>query len=123
MTLNSTNPFDAPLINPNLLGNSVDIAIMREAVKAARAFVAAPAWSDYIIGEFGEFANATTDDALDEYIRNNSNTVDHPVGTVAMGEGPDGALDSQLRVKGTIGLRVVDASAFVSDYLLGFGSR
>ena len=112
--MNSTNPFDAPIINPNLLGSPVDLAIMREAVKAARAFVTAPTWSDYIISEFGAFANATTDSELDVYIRSNSDTVDHPVGTVAMGNGADGALDSHLRVKGTIGLRVVDASAFVS---------
>ena len=117
MTLNSTDPFDAPVINPNLLGTSVDLAIMREAVKAARAFVAAPVWSDYIIDEFGAFANATTNSELDAYIRSNSDTINHPVGTVAMGRGADAALDAHLKVKGTIGLRVVDASAFVSDVL------
>ncbi len=113
VTLNSTDPFDAPIINPNLLGTDVDVAVMREAVKAARSFVAAPAWSDYIISEFGAFAEARTDEELDAYIRNNTDTVDHPVGTVAMGKGAQGALDSELKVKGTIGLRVVDASAFV----------
>ncbi|PIL22601.1 hypothetical protein GSI_15290 [Ganoderma sinense ZZ0214-1] len=112
VTLNSTNPFDAPIINPNLLGSPVDLAIMRDAVKAARAFVTAPTWSDYIISEFGAFANATTEEALDAYIRSNSDTIDHPVGTVAMGNGVEGALDSHLRVRGTVGLRVVDASAF-----------
>ncbi len=96
---------------------------MREAVKAARTFVSAPAWSDYIIGEFGAFANTTTDGALDAYIRSNSDTVDHPVGTVAMGNGTDGALDSHLRVKGTVGLRVVDASAFVSGRFVNLTQR
>ena len=90
------------------------VAIMREAVKAARAFVKAPVWSDYIISEFGEFANAATDEALDAYIRNNTSTFDHPVGSVRMGQGPEGALNADLTVKGTVGLRVVDASAFVS---------
>ncbi|KAM5534951.1 hypothetical protein V8D89_011324 [Ganoderma adspersum] len=112
VTVNSTNPFDYPIINPNLLGTPVDLAIMREAVKAARAFVAAPTWSNYIIGEFGAFANATTEASLDAYIRSTSDTIDHPVGTVAMGNGTTGALDSHLKVKGTVGLRVVDASAF-----------
>ena len=87
---------------------------MREAVKAARSFVSAPAWSDYIISEYGAFGQAHTDEELDAYIRNNTDTIDHPVGTVAMGKGSEGALDSKLRVKGTIGLRVVYASAFVS---------
>ena len=87
---------------------------MRSAIKAARAFAAAPAWSDYIISEFGEFANATTEEALNEYIRNNSGTVDHPVGSVAMGKDESAPLTPDLKVRGTVGLRVVDASAFVS---------
>ena len=81
--MNSTDPFDAPIINPNLLGTEVDVAIMREAVKAARSFVSAPAWSDYIISEYGAFGQAHTDEELDAYIRNNTDTIDHPVGTVA----------------------------------------
>ncbi|TBU24063.1 alcohol oxidase [Dichomitus squalens] len=112
ISLASANPFDAPLINPNLLGTDVDVAIMRSAIKAARAFAAAPAWSDYIISEFGAFANATTDEELDAYIRDNADTVDHPVGTVPMGKGCEGALNADLTVKGTAGLRVIDASAF-----------
>ncbi|PIL22609.1 hypothetical protein GSI_15299 [Ganoderma sinense ZZ0214-1] len=112
ISLNSTNPFDAPLVNPNLLGTDVDLAIMRAAIKAARAFVAAPAWADYVISEFGAFANATTDAELDAYIRDNADTVDHPIGTVPMREGSGGALNANLIVKGTVGLRVVDASAF-----------
>ena len=119
--MNSTDPFDMPVINPNLLGTSVDLAVMREATEALRAFVAAPAWSDYIISEFGAFANATTDSALDAYIRSTSSTMQHPVGTVAIGAG--GALDSHLKVKGTVGLRVVDASAFVSPCFVRQNSR
>ena len=91
---------------------------MRSAVRAARVFVGAPAWADYVISEFGAFANATTDAELDAYIRDNADTVDHPIGTVPMGKGPEGALNADLTVKGTVGLRVVDASAFVSLVLV-----
>ena len=83
---------------------------MRAAVASARAFVAAPAWGGYVLGEFGAFADAQTDAEVDAYARDNAATVDHPVGTVAMGA----ALDAELRVRGTSGLRVVDASTFVS---------
>ena len=86
---------------------------MREAVKTARTFVTSPAWEGFIESEFGDFANTTTDAALDAFIRANADTVDHPVGTVAMDKGGKGALDAYLRVRGTVGLRVVDASAFV----------
>jgi choline dehydrogenase len=37
-------------------------------------------------------------------------TIYHPVGTCAMGHGPQAAVDPQLRVHGVEGLRVVDAS-------------
>ncbi|TFK91941.1 GMC oxidoreductase [Polyporus arcularius HHB13444] len=112
ITLASTDPFAAPAINPNFLANPVDLAIMRSGIRAARAFVSAPAWSGYILSEFGPSADAHTDDELDAFSRNNTDTIDHPVGTVAMGKGVAGALEPDLRVKGTVGLRVVDASAF-----------
>ena len=106
--------FAAPLINPNLLSTPTDRAIMRAAIRSARAFVSAPAWSGYILNEFGPSAAAHTDAELDAYARDNADTIDHPVGTVPMGAGDGGALHSDLRVKGTVGLRIVDASAFVS---------
>ncbi|MGH6991573.1 MAG: GMC oxidoreductase, partial [Stellaceae bacterium] len=37
-------------------------------------------------------------------------TTQHPVGTCAMGHGPEAVVDPQLRVHGIAGLRVVDAS-------------
>ncbi|KAI0720537.1 alcohol oxidase [Cerioporus squamosus] len=112
ISLASTNPFDAPLVNPNLLGSEVDLAIMRSAIQAARTFMAAPAWADYIISEFGAFGEAQTDDELNAYIRDQSDTVDHPIGTIPLGRGSEGALNADLTLKGTVGLRVVDASAF-----------
>ena len=113
ITLASADPFAQPIINPNLLSSDVDLAVMREAVKRARAFVAAPAWSDFIVAEFGDFADTHTEEALNAFIRSTGDSIYHPVGTVGMGT----ALDSHLRVKGVKGLRVVDASAFVSGRL------
>ena len=42
----------------------------------------------------------------------------HPIGTARMGpaEGPVGVVDPRLRVKGAVGLRVVDASVFVGVF-------
>jgi choline dehydrogenase-like flavoprotein len=53
----------------------------------------------------------TTDAQIDDWIRNNVITVNHPLGTCAMGGGPDAVLDPDLKVRGTEGLRVVDAAA------------
>jgi choline dehydrogenase-like flavoprotein len=38
-------------------------------------------------------------------------TVNHPLGTCALGCGPDTVLDPDLKVRGIDGLRVVDAAA------------
>ena len=52
-----------------------------------------------------------TDTEIDDWVRNNVITVNHPLGTCAMGSGPDAVLDPDLKVRGTEGLRVVDAAA------------
>lgn len=51
-----------------------------------------------------------SDASLDAFIRDTANLAMHPVGTCAMGQGADAVVDSELRVIGVEGLRVVDAS-------------
>jgi choline dehydrogenase-like flavoprotein len=52
-----------------------------------------------------------TDAEIDEWVRNNVITVNHPLGTCAMGGGPCAVLDPALRIRGAESLRVVDAAA------------
>ncbi|KAF7376495.1 Aryl-alcohol oxidase [Mycena sanguinolenta] len=105
VTINSTDPFDPPVINPNLLGEELDMLIMREAVRSAQRFVAAPNMADYIISAFS--INQTASDAeLDAFIRNNAGTLYHPIGTTAI-SAPDaayGVVNPDLTVKGSGGL-------------------
>jgi choline dehydrogenase len=44
------------------------------------------------------------------FIRRHAQTLYHPVGTCAMGSDDDAVVDTELRVRGVEGLRVVDAS-------------
>ncbi|MBK6597822.1 MAG: GMC family oxidoreductase N-terminal domain-containing protein [Proteobacteria bacterium] len=46
----------------------------------------------------------------ERFVRESVNTFFHPVGTCAMGQGHNAVVDSDLRVRGVEGLRVVDAS-------------
>ncbi|KAF7357745.1 Aryl-alcohol oxidase [Mycena venus] len=88
VTLSSSDLFADPIIDPNLLGSEVDFFIMREALKSALRFSAAPAWENYVISPFG--LNSTSTDAeIDDFIRQNTGTVYHPVGTASMS--PKGA--------------------------------
>jgi choline dehydrogenase-like flavoprotein len=55
-------------------------------------------------------AQATSDLAIEQFIRDNADTIYHPVGSCRMGNGPQDVVDHELRVHGIQGLRVVDAS-------------
>lgn len=107
VSLSSSAPFAAPLINPGLLAAPVDIHILRHAIRSARRFISARAWDGYILEPL---LTAETDEELNAFIRENAVSFFHPVGTSAMS--PKGAkwgvVDPDLKVKGTKGLRVVD---------------
>ncbi|KAJ6451440.1 aryl-alcohol oxidase [Mycena sanguinolenta] len=108
LTLNSSNPLDSPLINPNVLGTDFDFTAMREAFFASKRFVSTPAWDGYILSPTVN----VTDDNLDDFIRNNTGIIWHPVKTAAMSarDADYGVVDPDLKVKGLDGLRIVDAS-------------
>jgi choline dehydrogenase-like flavoprotein len=55
-----------------------------------------------------------TDAELEAHARAKMQTIYHPVGTCRMGADPDAVVDAHLRVRGTEGLRVVDASVMPS---------
>jgi choline dehydrogenase len=61
-----------------------------------------------------EFPGPRTDadDEMLDYIRGAGTTVYHPCGTNRMGTDARSVVDSELRVRGVQGLRVVDASVF-----------
>ncbi|MGH3977158.1 MAG: GMC family oxidoreductase, partial [Pseudonocardiaceae bacterium] len=89
-----------------------DIAVMLAGIKLARRIAAQPALQGWIKHELAPGADAVSDDELVDYIRKTHNTVYHLAGTARMGAADDlgAVVDPRLRVKGVIGLRVVDGS-------------
>ena len=49
-----------------------------------------------------------------DFIRAKAESVYHPIGTCRMGNDEDSVVDTQLRVRGVDGLRVIDASVMPS---------
>jgi len=62
--------------------------------------------------EYSPGLHIKTDAQILDYIRNNSQTAYHPVGTCRMGQGPDTVVNDKLKVHGIEGLRIADASIF-----------
>lgn len=108
--LRSSDPFDTPAIDPNYLATEEDRRAMRESVKMIREICAQAPLDPYRGPEMVPGSDIRTDDQIDAYIRQTGETIYHPVGTVAMGADDSAPLDSELRLRGADGLRVVDAS-------------
>jgi len=115
--LASANPLDAPLIDQNYLASESDRRLARTAVRLARQVFAQKAF-DALRGEELEPGPGVQGDAeLDAFIRQKAEADYHSVGTCRMGQDALAVVDSQLRVRGLDGLRVVDAS--VIPHMIG----
>jgi choline dehydrogenase len=110
ISLRSSNPLDSPRICANYFGDARDLDAMVEGIKVARAISRSRALAPYKGRELFPGDEVQTDAAFREYARKMAETLYHPVGTCRMGNGPDAVVDSELRVHGVDGLRVVDAS-------------
>lgn len=110
VTLASRNPFDAPLIDPCYLAEEVDRRTMRDSVRIVRDICGQEALDLYRGDELRPGAQVRTDAEIDAWIRQNAETIYHPVGTCRMGVDDKAPVDEELRVRGVDGLRVIDAS-------------
>jgi choline dehydrogenase len=108
--LRSSNPLDAPSIRANYYADSRDMDVMLEGTKLARALAATKAFAAFRGAELHPGPAANDDAALRAHIAKFTETLYHPVGTCKMGQDAAAVVDSELRVGGVEGLRVVDAS-------------
>ena len=108
--ISDADPFSTPVIDPNFFSVEDDLDTKVRAVKFGRQIMGNPAFDPYRGEELKPGKGVQTDEQYAQYVRDNSATVYHPVGTCAMGVGEDAVVDPELRVKGLQGLRVVDAS-------------
>jgi choline dehydrogenase len=110
ISLKSSDPLAAPVIQPNYLEAEEDRRAMREGVKIARDLFAQEAFDPYRGPELWPGAHVRTDDQIDSWVRKTAETIYHPVGTAKMGKDSESVVDAGLKVYGIEGLRVIDAS-------------
>ncbi|SDR61679.1 GMC family oxidoreductase [Paraburkholderia tuberum] len=110
VSLKSPAPSDAPRIRANYLSAREDQETMIRAFKLVRRLATTGGLAQAIVQE--EFPGPGVDSDADmlEFIRDNGQSIYHPVGTCKMGCGNDAVVDARLRVHGIGQLRVVDAS-------------
>jgi choline dehydrogenase len=115
--LRSSDPRHKPSIDPSYLSDLADLDPLVKAVGMAREFAAARPLSRLLRSEMAPGPGIRSDADLREWIRGNLSTIYHPVGTCAMGGDSrlaasklTSVVDTELRVRGVEGLRVVDAS-------------
>ncbi|MCH2433260.1 MAG: choline dehydrogenase [Acidimicrobiales bacterium] len=109
--IRSTDPFEKPAIQFNYLSTPEDRKEWAEAIDVARNIMVQPAFDEFNGGELSPGPDVKGDEAVLEWVRRDAETALHPSCTARMGTDEMGVVDpSSMRVHGTQGLRVVDAS-------------
>ncbi|MGH6933898.1 MAG: GMC family oxidoreductase, partial [Dongiaceae bacterium] len=113
LQIRSSDPTQAPFIQPNMLSTDDDVTQMLGGARFLRRLAATPALASVIDEELKPGRAIGSDDELIADIRQRGYSVFHPVGTCRMGPDPATAVvDHRLRVHGIASLRVIDASIF-----------
>ena len=108
--LASADPLKPPVIDQNYLANPDELMALRAAVRIMRRICEAPAFDPYRGKELAPGPEVTSDEEIDAFVRANAEPDYHTVGTCRMGKDPLAVVDTEFRVHGVTGLRVVDAA-------------
>ncbi|MCW2819701.1 MAG: hypothetical protein JWR42_2488 [Marmoricola sp.] len=109
----SRDPKQHPKMLFNYLSTANDKREWVEAVRVARDILGQPAFDPFNAGELSPGPGVETDEEILEWVRQDAETALHPSCTAKMGLDEMSVTDpSSMRVHGTEGLRVVDASVF-----------
>ncbi len=109
VSLASSDPKQAPLIDPNFLDEEADLEAMVAGFKTTRRLMETPVLRSLQKKDMFT-SDVKTDNDIRAILRARVDTVYHPVGTCKMGTDPMAVVDPRLKVHGLEGLRVVDAS-------------
>jgi choline dehydrogenase len=113
VTLRSPDPTVAPYILHNYYSDDADMQTIMRGLRFASEIAAQPALAPYTSRPYDQPASDSEQD-LRAYLRRHTYTTFHPVGTCRMGSDAEAVLDTELRVRGVEGLRVIDASVMPS---------
>lgn len=112
--LASSDPDIAPLIDPAYLADARDLATMRRGLAVARQIGSAEALDSWRGEEVLPGPQVVTRPDINDFLRKSLVPYFHYSGTCRIGTDKGAVVDSELRVHGIDGLRIVDASVMPS---------
>ncbi len=112
--LRSASPTDSHVIEHDLLGDPIDVANFLTSLREARRIASQPALAPYRGDWYESERGLDTDDDWKAWMKRFVTYGIHPIGTCKMGSDELAVVDPELKVNGTAGLRVVDASVIPS---------
>jgi choline dehydrogenase-like flavoprotein len=104
------DPDDPPVIDPRFLETEADRGAVAPVLGMAREILATSPVAGLIAGEEFPGPAVTTPEQAIRYSLTTGTGIYHAVGAAAMGVNDEDATDPRLRVRGTEGLRIADAS-------------
>ncbi|MCA0901868.1 GMC family oxidoreductase [Microbulbifer agarilyticus] len=110
ISLASRDPRDLPIIQPNYLAEPDDLQVLVEGFEMSRDIIEQSELKQLQKRWWLPEESLTSKEAITKFIRQKAESIYHPVGTCKMGQDEQAVVDSELRVRGVDGLRVVDAS-------------
>ena len=110
LRITTSDPTRPPAMQPNYLSTQRDRDTIVAALRVTRTIFATDSMRHWVTDELMPGAQAETDEALLEHVRATAGTTFHQTSTCMMGPGPKSVVDTELRVKGIEGLRVIDAA-------------
>ncbi len=110
--MKSNDPLDKPSIQFNYLDNEHDRHVFRQCVRLTREIMAQPAMDQYRGAEIQPGEDVQSDEEIDAWVRNNTESAYHPSCSCKMGTDHLAVVDPETRVYGIDGLRVIDSSIF-----------
>lgn len=99
-----------PHVIHELLADPEDVATIVRSMKLIERIFKAPSMASLVIGDRVPNPIPTTDEEWKAFARKKVNPVYHACGTCRMGSDESAVVDTHLRVRGILGLRVADAS-------------
>jgi len=113
--IRSADPYEHPLIQFNYLQSEQDREGFRRCIRLTREIIGQPAMDRFRDGEIAPGPLVNSDEEIDAFVRENLESTYHPCGSCRMGEDDGAVVDSELRVHGIAGLRVIDSSVFPTE--------